>query len=199
MSTAAVGFWLLVPLFALRAQGAELYRLDSANTRVSVDVRLFGLPWVSAHFEDLSGDFVPDGRTQPSRVDVTVRTASLECDNSWWNARLLSAEWFDAQRYPRIIYHSDRIEFDARGGAVVTGQLTLHGVTRKVELIVNRWTCSNGVGADDTCSFDAHTRIKRSEYGLPHGFWDGGDVVDIHIHGVGADAVLSPSDSKTAP
>jgi polyisoprenoid-binding protein YceI len=188
MRTAATGLCLLVPLLALRAHGAEFYRLDSANTRVTVDVRLFGLPWVSARFDDLYGDFVPDGRTAASRVDVSVRTASLDCKDPWWNARLLSAGWFDAQRYPLITYRSERIRYDQGGGAVVSGQLTLHGVTRDVELIVDQWNCSNGAGADDTCSFDAHARIRRSDYGLPHGFWDGGDAVDILIHGVGADA-----------
>ena len=189
MRTAARGLWLLVLLITLRVHGAELYRLDSANTRVSVNVRLFGLPWVSAHFAELSGDFVPDRRTVASRVDVTVRTDSLDCENSWWNVRLLSNEWFDAPRYPQITYHSDRIRYDEHGGAIVSGQLTLHGVTRSVDLTVTQWDCSNGAGADDTCSFDAHTRIKRSDYGLPHHFWDG-DEVDINIHGVRAAAVV---------
>jgi polyisoprenoid-binding protein YceI len=198
MTTAARGLWLLVPLITLPAQAAELYRLDSANTRVSVNVRLFGLPWVSAHFDELSGDFIPDRQTAASRVDVTVRTASLDCENSWWNAKLLSTEWFDAPRYPQITYHSDHIRYDDHGGAVVSGQLTLHGVTRSVALIINRWYCSNAVGADDTCSFDAHTRIKRSDYGLPHHFWDG-DEVDIFIRGVRAQAVAPQNAEAASP
>lgn len=185
--------WITLP-----AQAAELYRLDSANTRVSVNVRLFGLPWVSAHFDELSGDFIPDRQTAASRVDVTVRTASLDCENSWWNAKLLSTEWFDAPRYPQITYHSDHIRYDDHGGAVVSGQLTLHGVTRSVELIINRWDCSNAVGADDACSFDAHTRIKRSNYGLPHHFW-GGDEVDIFIRGVRAQTVAPQNAEAASP
>jgi polyisoprenoid-binding protein YceI len=99
----------------------------------------------------------------------------------------LSTEWFDAPRYPEITYHSEHIQYDGHGAAIVSGQLTLHGVTRSVDLTVSQWGCSNGVGTDDTCSFDAHTRIKRSDYGLPHHFWDG-DEVDINIHGVHAQA-----------
>jgi YceI-like domain/Protein of unknown function (DUF1097) len=51
----------------------------------------------------------PSASRQPSasRVDVTVLTASLACENPRWNARLLSEEWFDAQRYPQITYHND--------------------------------------------------------------------------------------------
>ncbi len=69
-------FWLLVPLIVLRTQAAELYRLDAGNTKVSLDVRLFGLPWLSVHFGDVSGEFVPDRQPSTSRVDVTVLTAT---------------------------------------------------------------------------------------------------------------------------
>jgi polyisoprenoid-binding protein YceI len=174
---------LLAP--ALAAQAAELYRLDGTNTEVSFDVRLFTLPWVSAHFAELSGELVPDRRASASRVDVTVRTASLACESRRWNARLLSPEWFDAQRFPQISYHSERIQYDRAGGAIVDGQLSLHGLTRNVVLMVSRWICSNRSGSTDTCSFDAHAQIRRSDYGLPHGFWEGGDEVEIVIHGVG--------------
>jgi polyisoprenoid-binding protein YceI len=192
-------FWLLVPLIVLRTQAAELYRLDSANTQVSFDVRLFGLPWVSAHFDDLSGEFVPDRQPSAARVDVTVRTDSLACENPRWNARLLSAEWFDARRYPQISYHSERIEFDQAGGAVVNGRLSVHGMTRSVVLTVNQWTCSHRTDSADTCSFDAHARIKRSEYGLPHGFWEGGDEVDILIRGTGANTQPVRAAGKAQP
>jgi polyisoprenoid-binding protein YceI len=189
----------MVPLIALRTQAAELYRLDSANTQVSFDVRLFGLPWVSAHFGDLTGEFVPDREPSAGRVDVTVRTASLACENPRWNARLLSAEWFDARRYPQISYHSERIEFDQAGGAVVNGRLTVHGITQSVVLTVSQWTCSHRTDSADTCSFDARARIRRSEYGLPHGFWEGGDEVDILIRGTGANALPARTAEKAQP
>jgi polyisoprenoid-binding protein YceI len=179
---------LVLPCLPLRA--AELYRLDSGNTHVSLDVRVFGLPWISARFEELSGELVPGrlappGSTldAPGRIDVTIRTASLKCDSSRWNARLLSPAWFDADRYPQIVYRSDRIDLDADGRAVINGRLTLHGQTRNLVLLVNRWICSSRPDAADTCSFDAHGRLRRSEYGLPHGLFEGGDEVEISIEG----------------
>jgi polyisoprenoid-binding protein YceI len=179
---------LLVSLFAARAHTAELYRLDAGNTRVSVEVRLFGLPWLSAHFAQLSGVLMPEPRSSANRLDVNVQSASLVCDNPRWNARLLSAEWFDAQRFPQISYHSTRLLFDQVGGVLVDGQLTLRGLTRDLALTVSQWRCSHRSAAGDSCSFEAHARIKRSEFGLPHGFWQGGDEVDILIHGVRAEA-----------
>ena len=55
----------------------------------------------------------------------------------------------------------------------------MHGVTRPIVLNVSLLKCAS----PRNCQFAAHGRIKRSEYGLPHGFWTGGDQVDISISG----------------
>jgi polyisoprenoid-binding protein YceI len=166
-------------------QAADVYRLDGSNTEISFDVRLFGFPWVSAHFREFSGELVPDQRAVPSRVDVVVRTASLHCENPRWNARLLSPTWFNSERYPQITYHSDWVQFDGNGKAIVSGELTLHGQTQRVDFEVRRWSCSNSTPAHAACSFDAQAYIKRSAYGLPHAPWEGGDEVEVSIHSVG--------------
>src|SRR5205823_3608486 len=109
-----------------------------------------------------------------SRVDVTVAMASLDSSEPRWNERLRSADWLDVQRYPQMTYHSSHIELGEQR-AVASGELTMHGVTRPIVLNVSLLKCSSPT----ICQFAAHGRIKRSEYGLPHGFWTGGDQVDI--------------------
>lgn len=169
---------ILVMLAAPSSQAADIYHLNPGNTRVAFDVQRFGIRWVTAHFSDISGEFVVDRRGGPSRVDVSVGIASVDCDDVRWNDRLRSPEWLDAQRYPEMTYHADRIEL-SDGRATANGQLTLHGVTRDVVLNVGFLNCETAA----PCEFLAHARIKRSEYGLPHGFWMGGDQVEISISG----------------
>jgi polyisoprenoid-binding protein YceI len=170
--------WLLILLAVLRADGAEVYRLDSGNTHVSFAIQHLGIQWVTARFSDISGEFVLDRTGPASRVEVTVGIASVDCDAPGWNDRLRSAEWLDAQRYPRMTFHSNSIELGDEH-AIANGELTLHGVTRPIVLTVSLLDCSS----KDLCQFAAHGRIKRSEYGLPHGFWTGGDRVDISMSG----------------
>jgi polyisoprenoid-binding protein YceI len=168
--------WILVALLSTQLHAAEMYRLDSSNTQVSFAVQHLGIHWVTARFSDISGQFVVAGAA--SHVDVSVGIASLDCSEPQWNERLRSAQWLDVQRYPRMVYHSSRIELaDERG--IADGQLTLHGVTRPIVLDVTMVNCS----ASGRCQFTAHGRIRRSEYGLPHGFWTGGDQVEVHISG----------------
>jgi polyisoprenoid-binding protein YceI len=176
--------WLLVALIATQVQAADKYRLDSSNTQVSFAVHHLGIQWATAHFSDINGEFVIDRAGAGSRVNVSVGLASLVCDDPRWNERLRSAEWLDVQHFPRMTYRSSSIQrTDQR--AVATGQLTLHGLTRPIVLDVILLRCSSS----GSCQFTAHGRIKRSEYGLPHGFWTGGDQVDIDISGALGGAV----------
>ncbi|HWW21563.1 MAG TPA: YceI family protein [Steroidobacteraceae bacterium] len=164
--------------------GAEVYNLDTTATRVGFDIEHFGLHWVSAHFRSFQGDFVFDRTGSASRVDVIVQTDSVDCGDSHWNPHLRSPEWLDVQQFPLMTYRSRHIEFEGGDRAEASGDLTLHGVTHPVVLDVSQLRC-NGDGTDQACRFVAHARVKRSDYGLPHGFWTGGDQVDITIVGVG--------------
>jgi polyisoprenoid-binding protein YceI len=170
--------WILIVLIALRVQAAQTYQLDSSNTQVSFAVRYLGIEWVTARFLDIKGQFVVDQASTATRVDVTVGMASLDSGEPRWDERLRSPDWLDVQRYPQMTYHSTRIELGEQR-AVASGELTLHGVTRPIVLNVSLLKCSS----PHNCQFAAHGRIRRSEYGLPHGFWSGGDQVDISISG----------------
>jgi polyisoprenoid-binding protein YceI len=168
--------WVLLSLTLLRAQAADMYRLDTVNTRISFNIRYFGTPWVSAGFADFGGEFVLDRHGAASRVDVSVRTASVDCHDWYWNARL---------RYPQMRFHSEQVEFEGGDRALASGELSLHGVTRRVDLEISQLSCPAAGSSGASCCFVAHARLKRSDFGLAHGLWIGGKQVDIVISGVG--------------
>ncbi|MBS0416251.1 MAG: YceI family protein [Proteobacteria bacterium] len=174
--------WVLLLMAATSVgpatRAAERYRLDSTNTQVSFEIHHLGFQWVSARFPDIAGEFVLDRSGPQSRVDVTVGIATLQCSEPRWNDRLTSPAWLDAARFPQMSYHSGHIELE-RSQAMADGELTLHGVTRPVMLTVTFLDCPTG----GDCQFAARGRIRRSEFGLPHGFWSGGDQVEIAISG----------------
>lgn len=178
------GWWLGLWLLALSAQAADAYRLDPEHTRVSFDVRRFGIPWIGAHFRELAGAFVVDRSGPDSRIDVTVRTNSITGLEPMWDTLLRSQDWLDTQRFPEMIYRSTHIAFGEDGGAVAEGELTLHGVTRPVTLSVRQLDCPDGpADPGQACAFAAYANIRRSDFGLPHGFWLAGDGVEISVRG----------------
>jgi polyisoprenoid-binding protein YceI len=178
---------LLLATCAAQSLAADAYHLDPAKTRVEFDVERFGMLWVTAFFPVFSGDFVFDRTGSASRVDVEVQVASVDCHDPRWNLRLRSREWLDAQTYPKMTYHSSQVQFDAAHRATARGLLSLHGITRPVVLHVSELECDAG-RPSASCRFVARASISRSEYGLPHGFWTGGDQVDILLSGVGTRA-----------
>jgi polyisoprenoid-binding protein YceI len=179
------GVAIALSLALMSASAAEVYDLDSGATRVGFDIERFGMHWVTAHFRQFQGDFVFDRTGSASRVDVTVQTESIDCGDSHWNPHLRSPEWLDVQQFPQMTYRSRQIQFEGEDRAEASGELTLHGVTRPVVLNVSQLQCSGAEGTHRVCRFVAEARVKRSDYGLPHGFWIGGDQVDITITGVG--------------
>jgi polyisoprenoid-binding protein YceI len=170
---------------ALSAPAAEVYDLDPGATRVGFDIERFGLHWVSANFRSFHGDFVFDRLGPSSRVDVTVQTDSIDCGSSYWNPHLRSSEWLDVRQYPLMIFRSRHIEFEGADRAEASGELTLHGLTHPIVLNVTQLECPSPISAAAACRFSAQAHVKRSDFGLPHGFWTGGDLVDITITGVG--------------
>jgi polyisoprenoid-binding protein YceI len=177
MSARTIFGWIAL-LVAGSSQAIEHYRLDSTNTQVSFVVQRLGFQWLSARFPQIEGELVLDRSGVHSRVDVTVGVATLECSEPRWTERLRSADWLDAARYPQMTFHSSSIDLD-RQQTIANGDLTLHGITRPVALTVTLVNCPTG----GECQFAAHGRIRRSEFGLPHGFWSGGDQVEIAISG----------------
>ncbi len=188
--------WLCTQLILLPAQAGDSYDFDSLGTQMSFNVQWLGESWVKAHFREFSGSFVLDRRGTASRVDVTVQTQSVECDNWYWNARLRSTDWLDVKRYPQMTFHARRVEFEGSDRAIARGELTLRGVTRAVALNVSHLQCERTTGASASCRFVADAHVRRSDYGLPHGFWAGGDQVDILISGAG---VLTGTQAAQGP
>lgn len=158
--------------------------MDAANTQVAFEINRLGLRWFTAAFHDLTGDFVLDPGGQGGRLSVVVRMASLDCRSAFWDERLRSPQWFDTERYPQMIYRSSRIDFEGAGRATVHGDLTLHGVTRPVTLAVTDIDCPQSKAATaGRCRFIGHAQLRRSDFGLAHAFWQGGDFVEIYFRG----------------
>jgi polyisoprenoid-binding protein YceI len=178
--------WILLAslwaVSATRVLGA--HHLDASNTSVNFQIQRFGVHWFSVAFRELSGDFAlaPDGHS--GELTVVVLTASVDSRSPYWDERLRSAQWLDTGRYPQMVFRSTGIRLEGPARATVQGELTLHGVTRPLSLEVTDIDCPQApAGPSGACRFVGRAALKRSDYGLPHGFWAGGDSVEIIVRG----------------
>jgi polyisoprenoid-binding protein YceI len=121
-----------------------------------------------------TGAFDPD-RPQASSVEVRLDMSSLTIGAGWFDGKLHGPDYFDVARYPQATFRSTRVVATGADTATITGELTLHGVTRKVVLTA---VCRRGEGA---LTLNARTRIRRSDFGIDRDRMLIGDDIDLDI------------------
>lgn len=164
--------FLLATALALATFGANAesvaYKIDPNHTVVLASWSHFGFSHPSANFGQASGSIVYDAAApENSTVEVTLPMSGLDTFVPKLDEHLRSPDFFDAAQYPSATFRSTAVEVVGDGRLQVTGDLSLHGVTRPVALAVTL----NKVSApsqDDQgkIGFDATATLKRSQFGI---------------------------------
>jgi len=143
------------------------YQLDPAHTRLGFGVRHALVTKVRGSFESFEGRLDLDG-SDPSRcsVTLTIDAASIRTNNSDRDAHLRSGDFFDVERHPSLTFESTAVTPLTDRSYSVTGDLTLKGITRPVELTLTYE--GNCVDPYDQLrvGFAGSGSLQRSDYGL---------------------------------
>lgn len=155
----------LVPAAALAAGGA--WSLDASHSQVGFAVKHLVISNVRGEFAAYEGKLVLDD-SDPARstVEATIDVNSLTTRVADRDAHLKSPDFLDVAKYPTITFKSTRVAKAGRDGLKVTGDLTLHGVTRPVVLDVTTTPEVKGMFGETRRGFAATTRISRKDFGL---------------------------------
>jgi len=160
---------LAVAAFLLTASSlfAETFNVDKVHSEAAFQVRHM-MSKVSGKFDDFSGKINAD-RAKPSAssVEFTIKAASINTGNADRDKDLRSANFFDVEKFPEITFKSSKIVPSKKKDVYeVTGDLTIHGVTKHVTLPVE----FNGFGKDpwggERAGFSLTTTINRKDYGI---------------------------------
>jgi polyisoprenoid-binding protein YceI len=154
---------------AVSAQAAPVtYKLDPSHTMVLFSWNHFGYSNPTADFGLGEGTLVFDEQNPAkSSVDVTLPLAGLDTHVPALDKHLKEADFFDADKYPTVTFKSTKVQPLGGHKFNVTGDLTVHGVTKTVVLAATL----NKVGPHpmskaQSIGFDATTSIKRSDFGV---------------------------------
>jgi len=142
------------------------FTLDPAHTSVGFVAKHMMVTKVRGHFPEVEGTIaLADDLTQ-STVDVTFKTASVNTGASDRDKHLRSGDFFDVETYPEITFRSTSIRHLGGAEFVVTGDLTIRGTTKPVELAVT----FEGVGVNpwgaQVAGVSARTEVDREQWGL---------------------------------
>src|ERR1700683_123054 len=147
------------------------YQVDPAHTYPSFEADHFGgLSVWRGKMTKTSGTIVLDRQAKSGTVDITVDAASIDFGNPKLDEHARSPELFDVAKYPTITYKGKIDKFNGDTPAEVHGELTMHGVTNPVTLIIKQFKCmQNPMSHKNVCGADAAATIDRSQFGVDYG------------------------------
>jgi polyisoprenoid-binding protein YceI len=151
--------------------GTEKYDIDASHSEVVFGWNHFGFSNPTARFDKIEGSVLLDqADLTKSSISVSLPLESLDTHVAKLDEALKSPDFFDAAKYPTITFKSTKVEKAGENGLKITGDLTVHGVTRPVTLDakVNKIGIFEipGVTKAQAAGFDATTVIRRSDFGV---------------------------------
>lgn len=155
-------------LAALPASAQDVYKIDPVHSQVAFQIRHF-VSKVSGRFTKFSGEIrVGTKDISKSSVEVAIDAASINTDNEARDKHLRSPEFFDVAKYPTITFKSTAVREVAKGKLEITGNFTLHGVTKQITFpITNAGTAQGMQPGSVVAGFtDGALTISRSDYGI---------------------------------
>lgn len=153
---------------------AGSYKLDRAHASLLFRVDHIGFSKYTGRFTDFDARLDLDPAT-PSRTSLTatIDPRSLTLDNppAGFEAEIRGVNWLDAGRHPEMTFRSTAVQLTAPNAARVTGDFTMHGVTRPVTLDVtyNGAYAGHPLDPNARIGFSAKGVLKRSEFGISVG------------------------------
>ena len=156
---------------------AGTWNIDPTHSEVGFVVRHLMVSKVRGNFTSFEGSITIGEDPLQSSVEASIDAASIDTREPQRDNHLRSTDFFDVETHPKITFRSTSVRPDG-GDFVVTGDLTIHGVTRSVDLELEH----NGVHPDpwggQRAGFSAATEISRSDFAIDFNVpLDGGGVV----------------------
>lgn len=168
---ALAGTLLLLLASGAAHAAAATYVIDPMHTYPSFEADHFGgLSTWRGKFDRTSGKVTLDKAASTGSVDITVDAASVDFGLDAMNEKARSNELFDVSKYPTATYRGTLGGFVNGAPTKVEGSLTLHGVTRPLELAIKSFKCvPHPLYKRELCGADAYATFKRDDFGISAG------------------------------
>jgi polyisoprenoid-binding protein YceI len=183
MSRSILTFIATLVLVATAAAQAGTWQIDPNHTAAQFSVKHLGVSTVRGAFTKVTGSAKYDP-ADPSHLslDATIDTASVDTRVEMRDNDLRSPHFFDVQKYPTISFHSKATKVAGPGKLLVTGDLTIHGVTKEAVLDVDGPSAPiKDPWGNQRIGASATTKINRQDFGVSGAAGAVGDEISITI------------------
>lgn len=160
----------------------ETYAVDPSHTSVQFHVRHF-FTNVTGRFDQFEGVIIVNrDNLEQSEIKASIDTVSINTNQTKRDTHLKSADYFDVEKYPKMTFESKIWKKITDNEFEVSGDLTLHGITKPITLNVKSLGFGEGMQGSKISGWEAKTNLKRSEFGITSGTPAVGDDVQIEIN-----------------
>lgn len=144
---------------------ADEYAYDLVHSSVSFKARHLDISWIHGRFNKVDGKFAIDREdATKSSFQLTIQVESVDTANAARDEHLRQPDYFDAKQFPTIEFKSTAVKA-IEGGYAVTGDFTMHGVSKSIDFKLMGGKEVEFGGAKHV-GFSTELRLKRSDFGF---------------------------------
>ena len=161
----------------------ETYNIDPNHTFPAYEIGHMGYSLQRGRFNKTRGRITMDPAAKTGSAEVTIETDSVSTGVDKLDEHLRGADFFNAPRYPQIVFKATELKFDGERVTHARGTLSMNGITQPVTLEVTRFKCAvNPMLMRKVCGADMSTTLKRSDFEMKYGIPMLGDEVLLRIN-----------------
>ncbi len=159
----------------------ETYTIDSGHSSIQFKIKHF-FSKVTGRFQKFEGRITVDrDALESTKAEGTIEAGSVDTNQAKRDEHLRKPDFFDVEKFPKISFVSKAWKVLTPETFEVTGDLTLHGVTKPVTLQVRSTGFGEGMKGAQLSGWEVRGTLKRSDFGMTTGTPAVGDDVEIEI------------------
>lgn len=149
---------------------AQTYNIESNHTYPSFEADHMGISSWRGKFNKTTGTVKLDRAAKTGSMDIVIDAASLDFGHDKMNDHAKNKDMFNVEKFPTITYKGKSIKFNGDTPVAVEGDLTMLGVTKPVNLTINKFKCiQHPMFKREVCGADASGNFNRADFGLDYG------------------------------
>ena len=156
---------LTAPTWAM----AEEYEIDTKGAHAFIQFRIqhLGYSWLYGRFNEFSGSFSYDEKNpEAASIEVVIKTASIDSNHAERDKHLRNKDFLEVKKYPEARFVSTSFKENGDGTAVLTGDFTLHGVTKPITIDVEHIGHGPDPWGGYRRGFSGTTSFALADYGI---------------------------------
>jgi len=163
---------------------AATYKIDTqgAHAFIQFKIQHLGYSWLLGRFNTFDGQFEYDTKApEKSAIEVTIDTTSLDSNHAERDKHLKGSDFLDVSKFPQSTFKSTGFKSTGAGEGVLTGDFTLHGVTKSISFPVKMIGEGKDPWGGYRAGFEGKTTLKLSDYGIDYNLGPASTTVEIGL------------------